>query len=209
VKTNYVLVDYENVQVKSLELLNDDIFRLWVFLGPTNTKLLKPLVLAVQKLGERGGYVSMETGGPNAADFHIACYLGELAKSDPDGFFHIISRDTGFDPLIEHLKTRNIAVVRSESIEAMPCFRSRAKSNGTTKKTSNADLLEMSLTDLIKRKEARPRTSKTLLSTIRSIQSRCGTQLPDKAEEIYQTLIKKGYVKVEDNKVTYKLPSRA
>ncbi len=38
-KTNYVLIDYENVQVQSLALLKGGEFQVRVFLGPNNTKL--------------------------------------------------------------------------------------------------------------------------------------------------------------------------
>ena len=44
--TNHVLIDYENVQVKSLELLRVEHFRIYVFLGPSNMKLHKDLELA-------------------------------------------------------------------------------------------------------------------------------------------------------------------
>lgn len=121
-KVNYVLVDYENVQVKSLELLKEEYFHIWVFIGPNNTKLPVELVLAMQKLGDRAEYVVLETSGRNALDFHIAYYLGTLASKDASGFFHIISKDTGFDLLIQHLKSKKTFAARSASIEEMPCF---------------------------------------------------------------------------------------
>ena len=60
-RTNYVLIDFENVHVKSLELLEGDHFRVIVFLGPKNTKLPVDLVLAMQRFGDRGEYVLLET----------------------------------------------------------------------------------------------------------------------------------------------------
>ena len=53
-KTNYVLIDYENVQVKSLSLLKGEQFQVRVFLGPKNTKLPVEFVLAMQELN---GYI--------------------------------------------------------------------------------------------------------------------------------------------------------
>ena len=47
--------------------------------------------------------VRLTEPGKNALDFHIAYYLGQLALKEPDAFFHIVSKDTGFDPLIQHL----------------------------------------------------------------------------------------------------------
>ena len=43
--------------------------------------------------------------------------------TDPDAFFHIISKDKGFDPLIEHLRERKVFSVRSETIGEIPIIR--------------------------------------------------------------------------------------
>src|SRR6478735_8807173 len=98
-KANYVLIDFENVQVKSLELLKGDNFRVKVFLGPKNARLPVDLVLAMHNLGSSADYIVLEVSGANALDFHITYYLGQLAARDPDGHFCIISKDTGFDSL--------------------------------------------------------------------------------------------------------------
>ena len=103
-KTNYVLIDYENVQVKSLGLLKGEQFQVRVFLGPKNTKLPIELVLAMQELSGHAEYTVLDMMGPNALDFQISYYLGVLTTIDPEGFFHVISKDTGFDPLLQHLK---------------------------------------------------------------------------------------------------------
>ena len=62
------------------------------------------LAAALQTLGSSAEYVTLETTGANALDFHIAYYIGVLSSQDPSAFFHVISKDTGFDPLIKHLK---------------------------------------------------------------------------------------------------------
>ncbi|MOA02814.1 hypothetical protein D3C78_1222850 [compost metagenome] len=216
-KTNYVLVDYENVQVKSLDLLREEHFRVTVFLGPNNTRLPVELVLAMQQLGERAQYVTLETPGSNALDFHIAYYLGALAKEDPSGFFHIISRDTGFDPLIRHLMARKIFSSRSESIEEMPCFAqieskpklpveaAAEKPQPLKANTVVDELIRVAVDDLIGRKASKPRTAKTLLNTIHA---KCGKERPLKEiEAVYQGLLKRGYVRVDGAKISYALPS--
>ena len=163
-RTHYVLIDYENVQVKSLALLKGEHFRVQVFLGGKNSKLPSELVLAIHKLGDRGTYIPIETAGKNALDFHIAYYLGILAAADPTGLYHIISKDTGFDPLLQHLKAKGVACGRSVSIEAMPCFSQDAagtiaskpasaagKSKSATKPVSLEDMVKLAVDDLIKR----------------------------------------------------------
>ncbi|MBV5316403.1 MAG: hypothetical protein JZU50_01205 [Desulfobulbaceae bacterium] len=217
-KTNYVLIDYENVQVKSLALLKGEQFRVRVFLGPNNTKLPVELVLAMQDLGDRGEYVVLETPGANALDFHIAYYLGALAATDPSGFFHIISKDTGFDSLIKHLKAKKVFSTRSASVEEMPCFVPasaigdgtksgviESKQNTTLARTSIEELIKIAVNDLIKRKASKPRTPKTLLSTIHA---KCGKDIPvAQIESVYKGLVKHGYVKVNGTKVSYTLPA--
>ncbi|WP_455232074.1 PIN domain-containing protein [Geopseudomonas aromaticivorans] len=119
-RTNYVLIDLENVCPEHMELLLKLDFRVKVFVGSNQTKLPFELVTAMQALGERGEYIKIHGNGPNALDFHIAFYMGELAAKDEGCFFHVLSRDTGFDPLIAHLKHRKIFAKRSERIEDIP-----------------------------------------------------------------------------------------
>lgn len=217
-RINYVLIDYENVQVKSLALLKGDQFRVRVFLGPNNTKLPVDLVLAMQEFGDRAEYIVLETPGANALDFHIAYYIGVLATADPSGFFHIVSKDTGFDPLIKHLKSKKILSTRSVSIEGLPCFLPIAtngnsansavvemKQKGAPARASVDDLIQVAIGDLIKRKVSKPRTPKTLLSTIHA---KCGKNVSvTEIEAVFDGLVKRGYVKVNGAKVSYELPA--
>ena len=207
-KKNYVLIDYENVQVQSLALLKGEQFSVRVFLGPNNTKLPVELVVAMQELGSRAEYIVLETPGTNALDFHIAYYLGALAAADPAGFFHIISKDTGFDPLLRHLRSRKIFVARSAAIEELPCCKQPAQT--TASKTAAApssteELLKAAVDDLIKRKDSKPGTVKTLRSTIHA---RCGKNLPEsEIDAVWNALLKRGHVKINGEQVIYVLPA--
>lgn len=217
-KKNYVLIDYENVQVKSLALLKGEQYEVRVFLGPTNTKLPVELVLAMQELGDRAEYIVLETSGSNALDFYIAYYLGVLVATDPSGVFHIISKDKGYDPLIRHLKARKVASARWPSIEKMPCLSTvvvkavdtkqatgGAKTGPTDKRSPVDALIEVAVDDLIRRKASKPRTPKTLRSTIHA---KLGKELPAAdIDVVYEALVKRGYVKVNGQKLTYTLPA--
>lgn len=208
-KKNYVLIDYENVQVQSLALLKGEQFSVRVFLGPNNTKLPVELVVAMQELGSRAEYIVLETSGSNALDFHIAYYLGVLAAADPDGFFHIISKDTGFDPLIRHLRSRKISVTRSVAIEEMSCCKKVVQT--TEGKTAAAvvlsteELIKLAVSELIKHKDKKPGKIKTLRNVI---QGRLGKDTPAaKVDAVYNGLVKQGYVKVNGEQVSYSLPA--
>ena len=115
-KTTYVLIDHENVQPKDLALLNGQPVRVIVFLGANQARLSAELAVAMQARGENGTYVRINATGRNALDFHIAFYLGELAAKDPSASFHVISKDNGYDPLIEHLRSRGVDARGSETL---------------------------------------------------------------------------------------------
>src|SRR3546814_2546225 len=49
--------------------------------------------------------------------------IGKIASEEPKAFFHIISKDTGFDPLIAHLKSNKIFSCRSASLDGIPILK--------------------------------------------------------------------------------------
>lgn len=118
--TNYVLVDFENVQPEDFQALRDPRYRVKIFLGVNQAKIPVELAAALQPMGDFVEYVRLTTGGPNSLDFAIAYHIGALSAKDPKGYFHIISRDTGFDPLIAHLRSQKLCVTRRESLETIP-----------------------------------------------------------------------------------------
>jgi len=195
--TNYVLIDYENVQPKNLEILANHPFKVFVFVGANQAKVPFDLAVAMQQLGDCARYIKISGNGPNALDFHIAYYIGELATLDPKGYFHIISKDKGFDPLIKHLKVRNIRVLREKDLAEIPVLR-----------ISNATNSDEKITAIIKnlsgRGQSRPRKVKTLTNTINSL----FTENLEEKEllSIVRKLQEQKYIVVNENNVSYKLP---
>jgi len=82
VPKNYVLIDFENVQPKNLSILAAHPFKVLVFIGASQTKVPRHVAVAMQALGDRAKYVEIDGNGPNALDFHIAYYIGELALAE-------------------------------------------------------------------------------------------------------------------------------
>ena len=77
--SNYVLIDFENVQPKNLELLAEHPLKVYVFVGETQAKIPFDLADSMQLLGNNARYVKITGTGQNALDFHIAYYIGRLA----------------------------------------------------------------------------------------------------------------------------------
>jgi len=98
-RTNYVLVDYENVQPTALAMLRDASrcfamlrdgpCKVKVFLGANQAKIPVALAAALQELGANAEYVLLQSSGSNALDFHIAYYIGVLSAQEPSASFHI------------------------------------------------------------------------------------------------------------------------
>ena len=126
-RINFVLIDSENVKPEYIEKLKHEHFRVVVFVGANLKRLDFPIVNAVQTLGSNGSYVQISSHGPDALDFHIAYYIGKLSAAHPGACFHIISKDTGFDPLIKHLKDQKIFCFRWRSVLEIPLVKSTDK----------------------------------------------------------------------------------
>jgi len=196
-KNNYILIDYENVQPKSLSILNGHDFRVIVFVGENQTKIPFELASALQVLGSNASYVKIGGNGPNALDFHIAFYIGQLAEKDPDAYFHIISKDSGFDPLIKHLKGRKIHAQREKDLAEIPWLR-------ISSTTSVEEKIEAIVKSLTARGHARPRKVKTLANTINAL-------FMKKLEEgelvaLIEQLKKRGVIVVKNESISYKPP---
>jgi hypothetical protein len=198
VRTNYVLIDYESVQPEDLSALNHNRFRVIVFVGAHQNKLPFETVAALQQMGSNAEYVKLSGTGPNALDFHIAFYIGQLAAQDPEACFHIISKDTGFDPLLSHLKTRKLRAYRVKKVGDIPLIKA-----GNAKTTP--DRIALIVADLNKRGAAKPRTLMTLTSTVGALFLK---QLsPDEISALLTAMQERGYVSIAGNKVSYSLPT--
>lgn len=192
-RRNVVLIDFESVQPAQLAALDHEHFKVIVFVGANQARIPFEIVDALQRMGGRAEYIKIAGSGPNALDFHIAFYIGQLAAADPAAYFHIISKDKGFDPLIQHLKAKKILASRSTCVSEMPLIKAV--------NTSQQERLQFVMDKLRQPKATKPRTVKTLSSAISSLFQQ---QLAE--EEIAALvagLISAGFITVAENKVTY------
>ena len=195
-RTNYIFIDYENVHPISFDLPEDYPFKVILFVGSNQSKIPIELVTSMQLLGSNAEYVRIQGNGKNALDFHITFYLGRLFEKDPNGYFHIISKDTGFDVLIRHLRDKKVLIQRHKQIADIPAL-----------KISNSKTLEEKIEVirdyLISRGNAKPRKVATLSNTINSLFMKV---LSDKElNTLIDKLAQKKLITIEETKVHYKL----
>lgn len=193
-KTRYIFIDFENVQPKDLALLKGRDYKVMIFVGATQAKLPTEFAIAVQALGPAAEYVKIDGSGRNALDFHIAYYLGSTSVAGVTGESFVISKDTGFDPLMCHLKSKGISCRRLASIGDIPGLKEAA-----IKPTS--DPVQRVLANFAKRGAARPRTIKTLRSSIKHLLGANATD--EEVEKTLGELERLNAIRVADGKVTY------
>jgi hypothetical protein len=176
---NHVFVDFENVHEIDLAIIGSKSVNFTLLLGSRQTKLEVSLV---EKLLEHAGsvhLVRLASAGRNALDFTLAYYIGRAVAADPTGCFHIVSEDTGYDPLIEHLRSNHVQVSRHDSFATVPFagpaeFSPRTPAAAAPKAESQSDpkaqppALDARATQVLehfrKHPATRPRSKKKLVS---------------------------------------------
>jgi hypothetical protein len=115
--TQYVLVDFENVQ-PDLSALANTPYKVKIFFGAKQQESRVPFKLldAVMALGGNVESIKITRSGSNAVDMHIAWFIGGLLEREPHARIHIISGDSDFDPLIEFLSARGVQCRRTKTI---------------------------------------------------------------------------------------------
>jgi hypothetical protein len=226
---NYVLIDFENIQPNNLEILKSLQFKLLIFVGSNQKKISFEMVEIIQSFGSNAEYIKIDGNGQNALDFHIAFYIGKMSSLEKDPYFHIISKDTGFDPLIRHLKLKKIKVQRVKDVSEIPIIK-----NMTTKtisenlikkeiipkiaenkitpikkaisKNSNTDENINKIIKYLVQKVGKPSTKKTLVNSINDLFQKKLTE--KEIENLLDEIIKREYISMDNTKVNYSLPGK-
>lgn len=188
---NIILIDYENLQVKNLDELYDLDSEICVFIGPMQKKLSADLVQSAQKFGSRLKWIPISRQGSNALDFHIAYYLGQVSQNEPKPFFHIISHDTGFDALIDFMRSQKLFIDRVESIEDIPLVKKMKEIKKDPVAFIKGRILNVS----------KPKKLSTLQTAIKKWLEEDDEGV---VTEIIESLKKKGFLEIDENgKVKY------
>ena len=111
------LIDYENVNeggLNGIETLTQD-DTLIIFYNETQ-KLSMDIHRLLEKAVCKKDYVKVNKSAKNYLDFQLSTYLGYLVAKNKDVKFKIISKDTGFDAVINFWKGRQTKIERNNDL---------------------------------------------------------------------------------------------
>ncbi len=196
---NHVFVDFENVHQVDLAVIGSKAVCFMLLLGARQTKLDAALVEKLMESAASVQLVRLTSSGRNALDFALAYYVGRAVIADPTGYFHIISKDTGYDPLIEHLRNRQIHVRRHDDFTTLTF-------SGPPKPPSAPpeDLFTRVVDHLRKNTTNRPKRKKTLVSHLLAFGGKTATEAD--VMKLIESLRKAGHLSLGDkDAVTYQV----
>mgnify|MGYP003417542926 FL=1 len=212
----FALLDMENVQPTSLQKLKNEGYHLKVFVGANQSKISVELAEEIQTFGESAQYIRIQSSGKNALDFHIAFYMGQLASTEPDSQFVIVSKDTGYDPLLKHM--RNIGIKANRSSAAVGSTTTPAKPTKPTEQTTVTNKkspTQMSLAERVAfahkhlQKAGKAKPGK-LASLAADLHSKFQKKLDEKSvQSLIKELIKQGVVIDNQGTITYQLNKKS
>jgi len=129
------LIDYENVHDDGLEgvkaLSNQD--HVVIFYGQQIKSIPFARHVEMQKSKATYEYIETKKIAKNYLDFQLATFIGYMIGKGETRPFVIISKDTGFDSIVDFWKNRNINITRREMV-ASSVKTTRAKAQKTTTK---------------------------------------------------------------------------
>lgn len=204
-----------------LTILGSKAANFTLLLGPRQTKLDVALVEKLLAHAASVQLVRLASGGRNALDFTLVYYVGRAVAADPAGYFHIISKDTGYDPLIEHLQSRNIHAQRHNNFTTLPfaapagqpTFNTPAATKPKSAPKSKAPVFSLDeretqvLEHLRKTTTTRPRKENKLLSFLIAYLGHKITET--EAMNIVKNLSRTGHLTIgEKGAVTYNVGSK-
>lgn len=194
-KKEIILIDYENIQDIDLKPLQSADVLVKVFHGEIQKFSGDFMNLALALGKERIEMIKISGNGKNALDFHIAYYIGKLVKEFEKPSFYIVTKDSGFIPLVRHLNQKekvNCALIKS--ISELELFKPAVNPDSKVKH-------EIVINKLLKTRVPKPKRKKTLKNRIMDIFK---NEIPDsEAEEIIQELIDCHFISCDKEAITY------
>ena len=143
-----IFVDYENVSIKGLsgiENLGEDSI-VYLFYSENTAHLPMATVAALNNSGAEVKYILTRVG-KNALDFTLSSVLGFVIKERlQEDTFYIVSKDKGFDVLVDYWKGDKVTV---KVVTSLAQISSKKKSTRSAQAQNGNDKLKQSMSSRV------------------------------------------------------------
>lgn len=145
---NLIFVDYENVSIKGLsgiENLGEDSI-VYLFYSENTAHLPMTTVAALNSSNAEVRYILTKVG-KNALDFTLSSVLGFVIKERfHEDTFYIVSKDKGFDVLVDYWKGNKVTV---KVVTSLTQISSKKKSTRSAQAQNGNDKLKQSMSSKV------------------------------------------------------------
>lgn len=185
----HYLIDYENIQPNDFNRLNPNQCQIWLFVGKNQTTFPLTFSQAKAKFDTAFHLIQVPKSGKNALDFILASKMGRIIENNPNDEFVIVSKDTGFDVLIEYYQQQVKSIQRVGHANNIQLDNTKHK-----KRLSIIDTLSVTLLPKVKQsyhkmpEHCLPKSQKSLMNFILSILK---NELKDYDDEYKQYICQK------------------
>ncbi len=190
-----LLIDFENVQQVDFSEIDKESYSVKIFVGASQKNIPVDLVTAAQPFGLNIEWIRIDGSGKNALDFHIAYSLGSYSQTHPKQEYIVLSKDTGFDPLVRFIIKKGISCSRINSLLELDTNARKGKP-----KDSELERIINNLKKIDPNK--RPRSRKTLTAHVKSV---LNTDIESEVQNAMDSLFMLGNVYEEGSRVKYKV----
>lgn len=185
----HYLIDYENIQPNDFNRLNPNQCQIWLFVGKNQTTFPLTFSQAKAKFGTAFHLIQVPKSGKNALDFILSSEMGRIIENNSNDEFVIVSKDTGFDVLIEYYQPQVKSIQRVGHANNIQLDNTKHK-----KRLSIIDMLSLALLPKVKQsyhkmpEHCLPKSQKSLMNFILSILK---NELKDYDDEYKQYICQK------------------
>lgn len=199
-----MFVDFENMKSIDPAAIGGKSVTLHLFLGPQNRKLDVEVVERLLEHAQAVKLVRSPKAGKNALDFVLVYHVGQAVLADPKGYFHIMSKDTGFDALVDFLTVQRVKVKRHDDWSTLH-FTSSPKPAAQVA-TGSKPGLSVAAEKLLENLRKSPRNRPKKLKTLSAHAMNYCKEKPDAAGKLVEELKQAGFVVIGDkDAVSYRV----
>ncbi|MCI8270341.1 MAG: hypothetical protein HFG55_11925 [Lachnospiraceae bacterium] len=143
----YYLIDYENTGEYGLNGLSelDSKDQVVIFYSENADKMSFDLHRKLQECHAVVEFRKITTGKKNALDFQLAAYLGYLMAKEENSRFCIVSKDLGYEVLLEFWKDKNIKLIDTISTETKKTVKERGELEENLRQVIPGEIVELIL----------------------------------------------------------------